>query len=61
MQIRLMRWVDGRGAKLGLDGPLQRYLDEGNAHVSVGAGHLSGRAGLIRLLEQAGYRNEAMK
>ncbi|WP_415869772.1 TraB/GumN family protein [Burkholderia ubonensis] len=40
---------------------MQRYLDEGNAHVSVGAGHLSGRAGLIRLLEQAGYRSEAMK
>ncbi|WP_081059716.1 TraB/GumN family protein [Burkholderia stagnalis] len=40
--------------------PLQCYLDEGNALVLVGAGHLAGRAGLIRLLEQAGYRNEAM-
>lgn len=38
--------------------PLQRYLDQGNAVVLVGAGHLPGRAGLIRLLEQAGYRVE---
>lgn len=37
---------------------LQRYLDRGNAVVLVGAGHLPGRAGLIRLLEQAGYRVE---
>jgi uncharacterized protein YbaP (TraB family) len=38
--------------------PLQRYLDQGNAVVLVGAGHLPGRAGLIRLLKQAGYRVE---
>ncbi|MGA4079920.1 TraB/GumN family protein [Ralstonia nicotianae] len=38
--------------------PLQRYLDEGNAVVLVGAGHLPGSAGLIRLLQQTGYRLE---
>ncbi|RQH04349.1 TraB/GumN family protein [Paraburkholderia dinghuensis] len=38
--------------------PLQRYLDQGNAVVLVGAGHLPGPAGLIRLLTQAGYRVE---
>jgi uncharacterized protein YbaP (TraB family) len=36
--------------------PLLRYLDQGNAVVLVGAGHLSGPAGLLQLLEQAGYR-----
>ena len=40
--------------------PLQRYLDHGNAVVLVGAGHLPGSAGLIRLLEQAGYRVETI-
>ncbi|MGY6241567.1 TraB/GumN family protein (plasmid) [Burkholderia ambifaria] len=40
--------------------PLRRYLNEGNALVLVGAAHLSGNAGLIRLLEQAGYRIEAV-
>jgi uncharacterized protein YbaP (TraB family) len=40
--------------------PLQRYLNEGNAVVLVGAAHLPGNAGLVRLLEQAGYRMEAI-
>lgn len=38
--------------------PLQRYLNEGNAFIVVGAAHLPGHAGLIRLLRQAGYRIE---
>lgn len=38
--------------------PLRRYLDEGNAVVLVGAGHLPGSVGLVRLLQQAGYRVE---
>ncbi|MFX1739919.1 TraB/GumN family protein [Paraburkholderia sp. A1RI_3L] len=40
--------------------PLQRYLNEGNALVLVGAAHLPGNAGLIQLLQQAGYRFEAI-
>ncbi|WP_233874603.1 TraB/GumN family protein [Paraburkholderia adhaesiva] len=41
--------------------PLQRYLDQGNAVVLVGAGHLPSPAGLIRLLTLAGYRVEPTK
>jgi uncharacterized protein YbaP (TraB family) len=36
--------------------PLQRYLDEGNAVVVVGAAHLPGEAGLLNLLQESGYR-----
>lgn len=35
--------------------PLQQYFNQGNALVLVGAAHLGGRAGLIHLLQQAGY------
>lgn len=31
-------------------------LDEGNAFIAVGAGHLPGERGLLMLLERAGYR-----
>lgn len=34
---------------------LQKYFNQGNALVLVGAAHFAGRAGLIHLLEQAGY------
>lgn len=36
--------------------PLRRYLDEGNAVVAVGAGHLPGPHGLIALLRRDGYQ-----
>lgn len=36
--------------------PLQRYLDEGNAVVVVGAAHLPGDVGLLNLLQESGYR-----
>ena len=35
---------------------LRQYLDEGHAVVVVGAAHLPGAAGLVSLLEDAGYR-----
>jgi uncharacterized protein len=35
---------------------LRQYLDEGHAVVVVGAAHLRGAAGLVSLLEDAGYR-----
>ncbi|MBB5409179.1 hypothetical protein HDG34_003120 [Paraburkholderia sp. HC6.4b] len=35
--------------------PLQQFLNQGNALVLVGAEHLAGDAGLLHLLEQAGY------
>nr|WP_277401703.1 TraB/GumN family protein [Achromobacter xylosoxidans] len=35
--------------------PLQRYLDEGNAVIVVGAAHLPGDGGLLELLQGRGY------
>ena len=32
------------------------FLKQGNAFIAVGAAHLAGEAGLLNLLEQAGYR-----
>ncbi|RME35848.1 MAG: TraB/GumN family protein, partial [Gammaproteobacteria bacterium] len=37
---------------------MQDYLRRGDAFIAVGAMHLPGRRGLLRLLEQAGYRVE---
>lgn len=35
---------------------MRARLDEGNAFIAVGAAHLSGEKGLLRLLEKLGYR-----
>jgi len=39
---------------------MQARLQEGNAFIAVGAGHLPGESGILRLLELSGYRLSAV-
>lgn len=39
---------------------LQPHLQHGNAFIAIGAGHLSGREGVLQLLERVGYRVHAI-
>lgn len=50
----LGRLLDERNVRM-LERMIPR-LQEGNAFIAVGAGHLPGEQGLLSLLEQAGYR-----
>ncbi len=37
-----------------------KYLDEGNAYIAIGALHLPGNIGVLKLLEDKGYRVEVL-
>ena len=53
-RLFLERMIDTRNERM--VGRIAAYLAEGNAFIAVGALHLSGERGILKLLEKQGYR-----
>mgnify|MGYP000193241918 CR=1 FL=1 len=50
--------IDDRNVRM--SDRMVKYLDEGNAYIAIGALHLPGNVGVLKLLEDKGYRIEAL-